>query len=144
MTVTLTLPAPPEPCLATGLPPATPGTVHGSGWRHRVVAIASGLGGLTAMKALKHDLVDITDAVVFLPRIAARGTAHVHNQTSLWLYVIPTTAAVLTTVGVLITLYAAIIRERKRSRHYDIVTATEYFSCHRLLWRSRRTRKGWC
>jgi hypothetical protein len=90
-----------------------PDSAHGCGWRHRVVAIGSGLGGLTATKALKHDLVNITDVLVFLARITAQGTAHVHNRTSLLLQVIPTTAAALTTIGVLITLYVAIIRERK-------------------------------
>ena len=120
---------------------AIPCTVRGMGRRHRVVAIGSGFVDLTAMKALKHDLVNITDALAFLTRIAARGTVHVHSQTSLWLYVIPTTAAVLTTVGVLVTRYAATIRERKRSRCYEIATATRHFSCYT---RSRRTRKGWC
>lgn len=93
---------------------AMPDTAHGCGWLHRVVAIGSGLGGLTATKALKHDLVNIADVLAFLTRMTAQGTAHVHNQASLWLHVIPTAAAVFTTVGVLITLYVAIVRERAR------------------------------
>jgi hypothetical protein len=88
-------------------------TIPGTGRRHRVVAIGSGLGGLTATKALKHDLVNITDVVVVVTRITAQGTAHVHSRTSLLLQVIPTTAAALTTMGVLITLCVAIVRERK-------------------------------
>jgi len=88
-------------------------TIPGTGRRHRVVAIGSGLGGLTATKALKHDLVNITDVVVVVTRITAQGTAHVHSRTSLLLQVIPTTAAALTTIGVLITLCVAIVRERK-------------------------------
>lgn len=76
MTVTVTLPAPPEPYLETGPLRAT---------RHRIVAIGWGLGGLTATKALKYDLANITDALVFVTRITAQGTAHVHNPTSLWL-----------------------------------------------------------
>ena len=80
----------------------------GTGRRHRVVAIGSGFGRLTATKALKHAEADITDALTFLTRIAARGTAHVHNQASLWLVLIPTTAAVFTTAGVIFTLYVAI------------------------------------
>jgi hypothetical protein len=80
----------------------------GTGRRHRVVAIGSGFGRLTATKALKHAETDITDTVTFLTRIAARGTAHVHNQMSLWLAVIPTTAAAFATAGVLLTLYVAI------------------------------------
>jgi hypothetical protein len=92
---------------------AMPDAAHGCGWRHRVVAIGSGLGGLTATKALKHDLVNITDVLVFLTRITAQGTAHVHNRTSVLLQVIPTTAAALTVIGVLITLYVAVIRDRQ-------------------------------
>jgi hypothetical protein len=129
MTATATLPAPPEPYLETALLPAT---------GHRVVAFGSGLGGLTATKALKHDLVNITDALVFLTRMTAQGTSHVHNQASLWLHVIPTTAAVFTSVGVLITLYVAIIRKRKSD------AATCNFSCHGFPRHSQRTRKGWC
>jgi hypothetical protein len=112
---------------------ATPGT----GRRHRVVAIGLGLGGLTATKALRHDLVNITDALVFLTRMTAQGTSHVHNQASLWLHVIPTTAAVFASVGVLITLYVAIIRKRKSG------SAPSNFSCHDLPRRSQQTRKGW-
>ena len=110
MTATATLPVPPEPYLETALLPTT---------GHRVVAIGSGLGGLTATKALKHDLANITDALVFLTRISAQGTSRFVNQTSLWVQVIPATAAALTTIGMLIALYVAIVREPK-------------------------TRKGWC
>ncbi len=59
---------------------ATPDTVHGTGGRHRVVAIGSGFGGLTATKALKHAQVNITDALVFLTRITAQGTSHLIYQ----------------------------------------------------------------
>jgi hypothetical protein len=128
MTATVTLTASPEAHLGTGLLPAT---------RHRVVAIGSGLGGLTATKALKHDLVTITDALVFVTRLTAQGTAHVHTRASLWLHVIPTTAAVFIAVGVLITLYAAIIRERKSKG------TPKHFSCDGRLGRPQQTRKGW-
>jgi hypothetical protein len=80
----------------------------GTGRRHRVVAIGSGFARLTATKALKHAETDITDALTFLTRIAARGTAQVHHQTALWLPVIPTTLAAFTAAGVLFTLYVAI------------------------------------
>jgi hypothetical protein len=142
---------------------AMPDAAHGCGWRHRVVAIGSGLVGLTATKALKHDPVNIADALVFLTRITAQGTAHVHNRTSLWLQVIPTTAAVLTTIGVLITLYITIVGGRKRAprdggshqtqmdalhrtagRFHETVTAARYLNRLGRLWRSRRTSKGWC
>jgi hypothetical protein len=83
----------------------------GTGRRHRVVAIGSGYGRLTATKALKHAETDITDALTFLTRIAARGTAHVH-RTALWLPVIPATLAVFTAVGLLFTLCVAIGRRR--------------------------------
>jgi hypothetical protein len=54
---------------------------------------------------------EITDAVVFLTRITAQGTSHVVNQPSFWVQVIPATAAVATTIGMLIALYVAIVGE---------------------------------
>jgi hypothetical protein len=141
---------------------AMPDAAYGCGWRHRVVAIGSGLVGLTATKALKHDPVNIADALVFLTRITAQGTAHVHNRTSPWLQVIPTTAAVLTTIGVLITLYITIVRGRKRAPRdggshqtqmdalysaarqlHETAIAARYLSRLGLLRRSQWTRKGW-
>jgi dienelactone hydrolase len=88
----------------------------GTGRRHRVVATGLGFGRSTATKALKHSEVDITDAVAFLTRITGRDTAHVLNQMSLWPQAIPTSAAALTTVGALITLYVAIVREPKNRK----------------------------
>ena len=79
----------------------------GAGRRHRVVVIGSGFGRSTVTKALKHAETDITDALTFLTRIAAQGTAHFHNQVSLWPAVMPMAAAVFTTAGLLITLYIA-------------------------------------
>ena len=111
MTVTATLLAPPEPYLETELLPTTPDPVPGTGQRHRVVAIGFGLGGLTATKALKHAQLNITDALVFLTRITAQGTSHVVHQTSLWVQIIPVTAAVATTVGALIALSVAVVAE---------------------------------
>jgi hypothetical protein len=111
MTVTATLLAPSEPYLETELLSTSPHPVAGTGRRHRVVAIGSGLGGLTATKTLKHSQLNITDALVFLTRITAQGTSHVVHQTSLWIQVIPATAAVATTVGVLITLSVAVVGE---------------------------------
>jgi hypothetical protein len=143
MTATVRLPALPEPHLGTGLLPVSRGTAHRNGRRHRVVAIGSGFGGLTATKALKHDLVNITDALAFLTRISAQGTARVHNQASPWLHVIPATAAAFTIVGVLITLYVAIIHGPRRSPRCEMPTAAEYFSYDGHLQRSQRTRKGW-
>jgi hypothetical protein len=202
MTVTVTLPAPPEPYLETGLllaelcaceellfatdgekanrlrdfsrtkvapiaddnwprpefphqlpegQPnmiATSGTVHGTGRRRRVVAIGSGIGGLTAAKALKHSQANITDALVFLTRTTAQGTSHVVNQTPFWVQVIPGTAAVATIVGVLITLCVAVVRHLKkaaeeRSHHDDMVSAARDSLCHGHLRRSRPLAKGW-
>jgi monoamine oxidase len=153
VTVTMTLPAPPEAYLETGLLPAT---------RHRVVAVGSGLGGLTATRALKHDLANIADAVVFLTRMAAQGTSHVVSQTSPWVQVIPATTAVLTTFGVFVTLHVTVARGWKTAPHtgrnhrtqidalysadrrrYEISAAASHSSCNGCLWRSRRTSKGW-
>jgi hypothetical protein len=99
-----TLPVSPTP---SGEPNmiATTDTVHGTGRRHRVLAIGSGLGGLTATKALRHAQVNITDAVVFLVRIIAQGTSYVVNQTPQWLQVIPAIAGLAATIGALIALH---------------------------------------
>jgi CHASE2 domain-containing sensor protein len=95
---------------------ATADPAYRTGRRYRVVAIGSGLGGLTATKALKHAEMEITDALVFLTRITAQSTALVHYRTSLWLQVIPTTAAVFATVGVLVALYAKHVAPRAHRR----------------------------
>jgi len=125
---------------------ATPGTAPRTGSRHRAVAIGLGWVELTASKALKHDLANITDALVFLTRITAQATAHVHSRTSLWPQVIPTTAIALAAVGALIALYAGTGRERNTStrQHSETATAAGYFTSHRCLWHSQQNQKGWC
>jgi hypothetical protein len=102
--------------------------------RHRVVAIGSGLGGLTATKALKHAQVNVTDALTFLTRVTAQGTSHVLNQTPQWLQVIPT-AGVAATIGVLIALHVAVAREPTRLHLFAGVVAT---NVHTTIM-SRRT-----
>ncbi|MGO9507724.1 MAG: hypothetical protein ACLPXZ_10390 [Mycobacterium sp.] len=97
--------------------------------RHRVVTLGSGYGRLTATKTLKH--ADHPDLFTFLLRIVGRGTADVHSHTTLWLQVLPPTAAVLTAAGALVTFGVAIIRDRNtipRRQRYEISTAAEYFS----------------
>jgi len=136
MTATVALQASPEPHLGTEPLPVAPRTAHRSDRRHRVVAIGSGLGGLTATKALKHDLVSVSDAVAFLTRLTAQGTAHVHNQASLP-QVLPTAGPVFAAVGVLIALYVAII-PRWRSG-----TAAGDFIREGSPRRWQRTGKGW-
>jgi hypothetical protein len=92
--------------------------------RHRVVAIGSGLGGLTATKALRHAQVNITDALTFLTRVTAQGTSHVLNQTPQWLQVIPT-AGVAATIGVLIALRVAVAREPKKAAERTQTPSTD-------------------
>lgn len=107
--------------------PTTPRTVR----RHRVVALGSGYGRLTATRTLKH--ADHPDLFTFLLRIAGRGTADVHYHTTLWLQVVPPTAVVLTAAGALVALCVAVVRDRNsvvRPRRYEISTAAEYFSCN--------------
>jgi len=123
VTTTVTLPAPPAPYLEAGQ-------------RNRVVGVGSAFGRLAATKALKHAESDISDAVVFVMRIAARGTAHVHNYASLWLQVIPTTAAVFTTVGALIALYVALTGTGRGTPHQALSGGTG-------TPRARQTPKGW-
>jgi hypothetical protein len=84
--------------------------------RHGVVSTGSGLAQLTATKALKHAEMNALDALTFVMRFAARGTAQVHNQTSLCFHSVPTAAAVLITVGLLIALYAKHVAAQARMR----------------------------
>jgi anti-sigma factor RsiW len=126
MTVTVTLPAPPEPYRGAGQLPTTPDTLPGTGRPPRVVVMGSVFGGLTATKALKHAQLNITDVVVFLTRITAQGTSHVVNPTPFWVQVIPAATAVTTTIGMLIALYVAVVRELKSAaeeyRHHKTQT----------------------
>ena len=55
-----------------------------------------------------HDLLSMAS-------ISAQGTSDVVNQTSLWLQEIQAISAVATTVGVLIALYVAAIREPRKA-----------------------------
>ena len=81
---------------------ASPGV---AGQRHALLAIGSGLTGLAAIKALKFSQLNITDALVFVTGIAARGTSHFASQTSHWTPFVP---AVLT-ASVLIALAVAAV-----------------------------------
>ena len=83
-----------EPTIVTA-----PDAVYGSRLRHRVAAVCSGFGGLTATKALNYAQVNITDGVVFLVRITAQGTSYIVNQTPLWLQDIPAIAGLAAAVG---------------------------------------------
>jgi hypothetical protein len=79
-----------------------PDAVYGTRLRHRVAAVCSGFGGLTATKALNYAQVNITDAVVFLVRITAQGTSYIVNDTPLWLQDIPAIAGLAAAVGAII------------------------------------------
>lgn len=114
---------------------AMPDTIDGTGRRHRVVAIGSGFGGLTATKALKHAEVNITDALVFLTRFTAQGTSHVVNQAALWLQAIPAPAGVAATIGVLIALHVA--RHQRAERQRVAAQARKVASCRCRRWRHR-------
>jgi hypothetical protein len=94
--------------------PATPSGVHDGGRRPRV----SGMCRLATMRMLKHADAETPDTIAFLMRMTARGSAHIHNQTSLLLHVAPLGALALTAVGMLVTLYVAIIHELKHA--FDI------------------------
>ena len=122
MTVTVTLPAPPD----------------GTGQRHRVVAVGYGLGGLTATKALKHSELNITDALVFATRMIAQGTSRLVNHASLWVSVAPATAAVAATVAVL-ALFVSIVGEPTK----HVVTQAYYWPTDRSGRGSRPIAKGW-
>jgi len=87
MTITATLSAPPDL----------------SRPQHPILAMGSGLAGLTATKALKFSQLNITDALVFVTGVAVHHTSHFVRQASQWTPLFP--AAV--TVSVLVALLAA-------------------------------------
>jgi hypothetical protein len=116
---------------------AMPDAVDGTGRRHRVVAIGSGFGGLTATKALKHAEANITDGLVFLTRFTAQGTSHVVNQAALWLQAIPAPAGVAATIGALIALHVA----RHRAEGQRVAAqARKVAACRCRRWRHRMGR----
>jgi hypothetical protein len=78
---------------------ASPGV---AGQRRAILAISSGLTGLTASKALKFSQVNITDALVFVARIAAQSISRLWGQASQWTPFVPAvvTASVLFALAV--------------------------------------------
>ena len=91
---------------------ATPSALRRTGRRHRIVALGSGFGGLTAAKMLKHAEMNITDALVFLTRFFAQAISRVAHQTSCWHQVIPAIAITTTTIGLLSAMYLGVVRKR--------------------------------
>jgi hypothetical protein len=87
VTITATLSAPPD---LTGRP-------------HSVFAMASGLTGLAATKALKLAQLNMTDALVFVTSMAAHNTSHVVRHASHWTPVFPA----VVTVSVLVAFVVA-------------------------------------
>lgn len=59
------------------------------GRRHAILTIGSGLTGLIATKALKFSQVNITDALVFVTRIAVQWTSYFASQASPWTPFVP-------------------------------------------------------
>jgi hypothetical protein len=123
MTITATLSAPPDV----------------SGPRHPILAIGSGLAGLTATKALKLAQLNITDALVFVTGMAVHDTSHLVRQASRWAPLFPA----VVTVSVLVALLAAaaidvvkIIAVQPDSRW------TTQNDRDIALWRSRPIAKG--
>jgi hypothetical protein len=77
-----------------------------AGRRHAVLAIGSGLTGLIATKALKFSQVNITDALVFVTRIAVQCTSHFVSQASHWTPFVP--AAVEASVLIALAVAAVV------------------------------------
>jgi hypothetical protein len=73
-----------------------------AGQRHALLAIGSGFTGLTATKALKFSQMNITDALVFVTRVAAQSISHLASQASQWTPFVPAvvTASVLLALAV--------------------------------------------
>jgi hypothetical protein len=128
VTITATLAAPPDV----------------TGQRHAILAIGSGLAGLTATKALKLAQLNITDALVFVTGMVARTTSHVARQASHWTPLFP---AVVTVSVLVAVLAAAAINVVKRIAVQPDWTAQNddtdgFFLRHVALWRSRPMAKG--
>jgi hypothetical protein len=81
---------------------ASPGV---AGQRHALLAIGSGFTGLTATKALKLSQMNITDALVFVTRIAAQSISHLASQAPQWTPFVPA----VVTASVLIALAVAAV-----------------------------------
>ena len=83
------------------------------------------------------------DAVVFVGRITAQGASDAVNQLTLWLQEIQAIAAVATTIGVLITLYVAVVREPRkaaaeRKRHEAQIDALRHVRGKRVAAHARK------
>ncbi len=83
------------------------------------------------------------DAVVFVGRITAQGASDAVNQLPLWLQEIQAIAAVATTIGVLITLYVAVVREPRkaaaeRKRHEAQIDALRHVRGKRVAAHARK------
>ncbi|WP_068176323.1 hypothetical protein [Mycobacterium sp. UM_CSW] len=81
--------------------------------------------------------------VAFVERITAQGTSDVVNQLPLWLQEIQAVAAVATTVGVLIALYVAVVREprkaaEERRRHKAQIEALRRVRGKRVAAQARK------
>ena len=76
-----------------------------AGHRHALLAIGSGFTGLTATKALKFSQMNVTDALVFVTRIAAQRISHLASQASQWTPFVPA----VVTASVLIALAVAAV-----------------------------------
>jgi hypothetical protein len=128
MTITATLSAPPD----------------ASGQRHPILAIGSGLAGLTATKALKLSQLNITDALVFVTGVAAHAASHLVRRASQWAPLFP--AAVTVSILVALVATAAIDVVKLIVVQPDWIArndgATGFFLRHIALWRSRPIAKG--
>lgn len=115
-----------------------------SGQRHPILAIGSGLAGLTAIKALKLSQLNIIDGLVFVTSMAAHGTSHVVRQASHWTPLFPA----IVTVSVLVALLAAaaISVVKRVAIQADWTVQTDdtdgFFLRHIALWCSRPIAKG--
>ncbi|ORW90474.1 hypothetical protein AWB92_19815 [Mycobacterium sp. IEC1808] len=85
----------------------------------------------------------INETVAFAGRITAQGASDVVNQLPLWLQGIQAVAAVATTVGVLIALYVAVVREprkaaEERRRHKAQIDALRRVRGKRVAAQARK------
>ena len=118
-----------------------------AGQRRTLLAIGSGLTGLIATKALKFSQVNITDALVFVTRIAVQWTSYFASQATPWTPFVPAVvkATVLIALAVVaVANIAELIAAQPSSRRtIPERRGSRFLLCHNALQRSRSITKGW-
>ena len=84
------------------------------------------------------------DALVFVGRITAQDVSIAVGQPPLWLLVIQAVAAIATTIGVLIALYVAAIREPRKASEERRHHIAQMNALHRAEKERERLKREKC